>query len=94
MKYILDHFKDVDSPVILVGDLNSAADSEAIQQLDTQFKRTCIENCPGTVPQVNPRRTIDYIATKNVTWSLLNYQVVPETYASDHRPISATFKLR
>lgn len=93
MQHILKELQNISLPVILCGDLNSVADSEAIQQLDTQFKRTCIENCPGTIPVINPRRTIDYIATKNSSFSLLEYKVIAETYASDHRPITATFKL-
>lgn len=94
MQFILDNFKDVKHPVILCGDLNSVAGSEAINLLDQQFKRTCVKDCPGTIPEKNPRRTIDYIAVKNVNWPLLNYQVIEETYASDHRPITATFKLK
>ncbi|MDR6784852.1 endonuclease/exonuclease/phosphatase family metal-dependent hydrolase [Pedobacter africanus] len=93
MKYILDHFKDIAQPVILTGDLNSVAGSEAINLLDQQFKRTCIENCPGTIPVINPKRTIDFIAVKNVKWPLLEYQVIEETYASDHRPIAVSFNI-
>jgi len=93
MQEILKHFENVSSPVILCGDLNSVAGSEAINLLDKQFTRTCINDCPGTVPHDKPRRTIDFIAVKNVSWPLLSYQVIAETYASDHRPITATFKI-
>lgn len=93
MQRILKEFEDTSLPVILCGDLNSVAGSETINSLDTQFKRTCLENCPGTSPQINPRSTIDYIATKNLKWSLLEYKVIEETYASDHRPITATFSI-
>jgi endonuclease/exonuclease/phosphatase family metal-dependent hydrolase len=94
MEYILKVMEDITLPVILCGDLNSIAGSEAIKLLDTQFKRTCIDNCPGTVPVVNPRRTIDYIASKNLIFQLVDYKVLDETYASDHRAISATFKIK
>lgn len=94
MQYILTTFEKVKTPVILCGDLNNVAGSQAINLLETQFKRTCVNNCPGTVPQINPYRTIDYIATKNVAWPLISYEVIPETYASDHRPISAVFKIQ
>lgn len=93
MQAILKEFESTNLPVILSGDLNSVAGSEVINLLDAQFKRTCIENCPGTSPQINPRRTIDFIATKNIKWPLLEYQVIAETYASDHRPVIATFNL-
>ncbi len=94
MKYIMDLFQGIKLPVFLSGDFNCVAGSEAIRLLDQQFKRTCVQNCPNTFPETNPDRTIDYIATKNVSWSLLSYQVIAETYASDHRPIAATFKIK
>ena len=94
MQHILGHFRDEKLPVVLCGDLNSVAGSDAINLLDTAFKRTCIDNCAGTVPVETPRRTIDYIATKNWNWWLETYDVIAETYASDHRPIIATFKIR
>jgi endonuclease/exonuclease/phosphatase family metal-dependent hydrolase len=94
MREIVNTFESVQLPVILCGDLNSVAGSEAINLLDSRFTRTCIAECPGTVPQQKPFRTIDYIATKNIPWSLLSYEVIAETYASDHRPILAIFKTR
>lgn len=93
MQAIGKEFENTTLPVILCGDLNSVAGSEVISALDKQFTRTCVENCPPTSPQINPRRTIDYIVTKNITWPLLQYQVIAETYASDHRPVLATFNL-
>ena len=93
MQFILKQFENAGLPVILCGDLNSVAGSEAINMLDKQFKRTCIDNCPGTVPQTKPRRTIDFIATQGLNWPLSEYKVIAETYASDHRPIMAIFNL-
>lgn len=94
MQRILQEFESSTLPVILCGDLNSVAGSETINQLDAQFKRTCVDNCPGTIPQINPRRTIDFIATKNIKWPILQYQVIEETYASDHRPVMVSFSLK
>ena len=93
MEYILKYFEDFKLPVILCRDLNSVAGSEAINMLDKQFKRTCVDDCPGTIPQDLPRRTIDYIAIKNANWPVLAYDVIAETYASDHRPITAIFNI-
>lgn len=92
MQEILKRFEQEKRPVILCGDLNSVAASEPINLLDTRFKRTCLTGCAGTVPQDTPRRTIDYIATSHLTWPLLSYDVIAETYASDHRPVIAVFK--
>jgi len=93
MKSILKEFENAALPVILCGDLNSTPGSEAISLLDKEFKRTCIENCGFTSPQINPRNTIDFIATKNVKWTLSEHKVIEETYASDHRPVLATFNI-
>lgn len=94
MKAILNELSTKKGPVVLCGDFNSVDTSEAIRLLDEQFMRTCTQNCPGTVPQVNPRKTIDYIAIKNAPdWQIESYRVIPETYASDHRPVVATFKI-
>ncbi|WP_187774892.1 endonuclease/exonuclease/phosphatase family protein [Pedobacter sp. BS3] len=94
VKTILNEFKEAKHPVILCGDLNSVANTEAIRLLDGQFKRTCIENCPGTIPATRPNRTIDYIAVKNAGWEISEYRVVEETYASDHRPVLTIFKTK
>lgn len=94
MQEILKTFENETRPLFLCGDLNSVAGSEPINLLDTRFKRTCETACAGTIPQQNPIRTIDYIATRNVSWPLLSYEVIPETYASDHRPVITVFKTR
>jgi len=94
MEGILKEFENISLPVILCGDLNSVAGSEPINLLDGQFKRTCTGDCPGTIPEVNPRRTIDFIATKNLKWPLLTHKVIEETYASDHRPVMVTFEIK
>lgn len=91
---ILEEFEKESLPVILVGDLNAVAGSKVINLLDSRFNRTCTKNCGLTSPQINPRRTIDFIATKNVSWTLLEHTVIKEKYASDHRPVVASFNLQ
>jgi len=91
MKFILEKTAGLNLPVILCGDLNSIPTSETIRLLDTQFKRTCMDDCLPTSPQANPRRTIDYIATKNLSWKQKSIEVIAETYASDHRPVKVVF---
>lgn len=91
MQFIVDRMAKTDIPVILCGDLNTVPTSEVIQILDKQFKRTCVNDCLPTSPQGNPRRTIDYIATKNFSWPQKSIEVIAETYASDHRPVKVIF---
>jgi endonuclease/exonuclease/phosphatase family metal-dependent hydrolase len=51
-------------PVIIAGDFNAIPTTRIIQVLDNHFTRTCVSNCGFTVSQINPIRTIDYIAFK------------------------------
>ncbi len=82
------------NPVILAGDLNAAAGGAVINTLDQHFTRTCIQNCGFTIPQVNPTKTIDFIAYKpSNSFTVLSHTVIDEQYASDHLPVIATLKL-
>lgn len=89
--HILDYFKSEKKAIILCGDLNAVPESKVIQTLDKEFRRSCVEDCGYTVPQKNPRRTIDYVAVKNANWSIASHEVIAETYASDHRPVKVVF---
>ncbi len=91
---IQNEFRSVSYPIILTGDLNSMQGSKSITLLQQQFKNSCTDNCGLTSPAVKPRRNIDYILTKNADWSVKDYRVVDETYASDHRPVVATFIMK
>jgi endonuclease/exonuclease/phosphatase family metal-dependent hydrolase len=93
MKAILNELAKKKGPVIVVGDLNCEAKSQPIALLDQQYTRSCVTNCAATIPQVLPRKTIDYIAVKNLSWSLVEHRVIAELYASDHRPIVAVYQV-
>lgn len=89
---ITRHFEKATLPIIVAGDFNAPPGSEAITELDNYFKRTCEENCPPTIPVVNPKRTIDFIFYRPASSFAVNeHQVLSETYASDHLPVLATF---
>lgn len=91
IKAICNELGKLSNPVIFCGDLNSVVGSPSISLLLEQFRNTCSDNCGFTVPVINPRRNIDFILTKNANWPVKDYHVVDETYASDHRPVAATF---
>jgi endonuclease/exonuclease/phosphatase family metal-dependent hydrolase len=77
------------TPFIVAGDFNATPDSPAIRVLDQNFTRTC-QDCAPTIPVINPKRAIDFIAfTKGAAFKVLSQQVVPERYASDHLPVVA-----
>jgi len=80
-------------PVILAGDLNAKPGSAAIQALDSTFTRTC-SSCPFTIPVDKPNRTIDHIAYAPANaFKVTAHMVIPERYASDHLPVTATLVL-
>lgn len=94
VKAIQEELAKISNPVILCGDLNSSQGSPSISLLQQQFKNSCTDNCGFTIPADHPKRNIDFILTKNANWQVKNYRVVNETYASDHRPVAATFRIK
>lgn len=94
IKKILEVMKQETLPVIIAGDLNATPSSDVITQLDRAFTRSCIINCPYTIPQINPNKTIDYIAFAPAEkFSVVSHKVIDEQYASDHRPVKAVIQL-
>ncbi|MAZ27561.1 MAG: endonuclease/exonuclease/phosphatase [Cytophagaceae bacterium] len=84
--------RSLNGPLIIGGDFNAEAGTEVIDSLDTFFTRTCLVNCPPTIPADAPAKTIDFIAFKNTGHLMLKqHQVIQEPYASDHLPVLATF---
>lgn len=94
VKRIIAELDSKPGPVIIVGDFNSEANKETIRILDQNFRRTCVDGCAFTIPETRPNKTIDYIAIKNAGWPVKEHTVIPETYASDHRPVTATFQIK
>jgi endonuclease/exonuclease/phosphatase family metal-dependent hydrolase len=94
MNTILGTFAKEKRPIILIGDLNCEAAAEPIRLLDRQFSRSCKSDCAFTIPQDKPRKTIDYIALKNADWTVKSHTVIPEIYASDHRPVVTIYQIK
>lgn len=93
IKKINNIVTDAQLPMIIAGDFNAEEESEVIRILDSQFKRTC-KPCKPTIPATSPRKAIDFIAYKaQGAFSVLKHEVVNETYASDHLPVTAIFAL-
>lgn len=89
---IVDYVQDIDIPIILAGDFNAKPDSYVVQELDKVFQRTCTD-CPFTIPEVKPNRTIDYISfTPKDAFGVVKHEVIKEPYASDHLPVFAILK--
>ncbi len=89
---IVDYFSNSKIPVILAGDFNDMPGSETLKMFGNHFQITCaLPSCGKTFPQDNPTRTIDYMMYKPESlFKTLNHQIIPDEYASDHRPVIAT----
>ena len=94
-KKIMEVAESLTLPFIIAGDFNARPDSKTIALLDQYFTRSCVTDCPLTIPVVNPRSTIDYIMYRPAgSFETLNVQTINETYASDHLPVIAEFKIK
>lgn len=75
------------APFIIAGDFNAMPGSVTINLLDERFQRTC-SSCEPTIPVINPKRAIDFIAFTPVSrFKVISHEVIPERYASDHLPV-------
>jgi endonuclease/exonuclease/phosphatase family metal-dependent hydrolase len=82
-------------PVIIGGDFNDTPGSATIRKLDASFQRSCTDECDFTIPETNPRKTIDYIAFQpREAISVVQHKVINESYASDHRPVFTILNVR
>lgn len=87
---IIERFGKLKEPFIIGGDFNAVPESKVIALLDGTFTRTCLQNCAPTSPNINPRKTIDFIMyTQPGTIKTKSNTVIREEYASDHLPVVA-----
>jgi endonuclease/exonuclease/phosphatase family metal-dependent hydrolase len=82
-------------PVVIAGDLNAQPNTRVISTLDRYFKRSCEVDCGYTIPVINPKSTIDYVAYKPTDkFSVTEHKVIDEKYASDHLPVWVILKMK
>ena len=75
-------------PAILTGDFNAQPDAPCLQPLREEWGMTDLTE--ATFPADKPEIRIDYIAWyPREVFRLLDFKVIDETVASDHRPIVA-----
>jgi len=81
-------------PLIIAGDFNDIPGSRVVNELDKYFIRSCT-NCAFTIPQINPKQTIDHIAYQaSGGFAVTEHIVIDEKYASDHLPVLAVLKIK
>ncbi|WP_169974359.1 endonuclease/exonuclease/phosphatase family protein [Tautonia rosea] len=74
-------------PAILAGDLNAIPTSPTVRRLSTRWTPASPEVMP-TVPANAPRAAFDHVFVAPADrWSIVEVRVLPDSEASDHRPI-------
>lgn len=96
VKLITEAVRHYQKPVILIGDLNAKPDEDPLLYLKKEWQ--IINDIKlGTYPSVKPHSTIDYIlgyGTNGQTYTKLEYRVIDEEIASDHRPIFGDIRFK
>lgn len=89
---IVDEAQRWQKPFILAGDLNDAPDSQLMQEMTKYF--TLNSGDQPTFPADEPTECIDYVASFKA-WPVmtLEYNVIEEPAASDHRPLVVRLRL-
>ncbi|PQO33794.1 endonuclease/exonuclease/phosphatase family protein [Blastopirellula marina] len=81
-----------DRPALFAGDLNATPESESIK-LITQDWTSANQKNLNTIPSQKPNRQIDYILYRPASgWKVIEFQVLDEPVASDHRGILAVLE--
>ena len=89
---IIEEAQRWEKPFILAGDLNDSINSPLLQELTKCFTINS-ENDP-TFPADEPTECIDYVSTYNShSAKTLDYAVIDEPEASDHRPLVVRLRL-
>ena len=89
---IVDEAQRWQKPFILAGDLNDAPDSQLMQEMTKYF--TLNSGDRPTFPANEPTECIDYVASfKTRPVVTLEYNVIEEPAASDHRPLVVRLRL-
>jgi len=82
------------TPVIVAGDFNAVPESEVMKRA-FDFLRDTFDadvSSPFTYPADAPRSRIDYILySRCPAMKCIEYRIIPEAVASDHRPVLAVF---
>lgn len=82
-------------PVILAGDLNALPRSEPLQVLEKKWVNAASGPDLFTFPAKHPGRQLDYVLfTGKDAFEVLKSEVIPESVASDHRPVVVDLRMK
>jgi len=92
---LVEHYRGETAPVILAGDFNSLRGSSVMNLLEESWSNPVKQGDPNTFPADHPEREIDFMLVRPTgAVTVRRMQVVPESLASDHRPILVEIELR
>lgn len=81
-----------DRPAMFAGDLNATPESESIKLISKDWTSANTENL-NTIPSSKPTRQIDFILYRPANqWKVIEFKVLDELVASDHRGILAVLE--
>ncbi len=81
-------------PSILAGDMNAKVEAEPVQILLKKWTNAIDDELTPTVPAVKPTSRIDYIFYRPAAaFKVVETKVIPESLASDHRPVFAVLEI-
>lgn len=92
-KALNEQFANGDILTILAGDMNATPEAEPIQILESAWQPVLDEARAPTAPADKPRVRIDYIFYRGTGIKVVETHVLPESLASDHRPVFAVLEL-
>ncbi len=87
IKTLLTKLNSVTHPLALMGDFNATPQSSSIALFKKPWINVPKKGTPFTYPADNPQKEIDYFMLRGFPGKHFSCTVVPETKASDHRPI-------
>ncbi len=91
---LLGALRDVKGLLILAGDFNDRPESRTLRSLTSVWSNaTKPEHARWTFPSVKPDREIDFVLYRAPRPLAARAWVLPETVASDHRPVLAELRI-
>ena len=93
---LLQEFRADGIPTLLAGDFNATPDSRVMKRMlepSSVWEDTTGEWAAPTIPAESPKSRIDYVlASPHGAWRTMESTVIPESAASDHRPLLAVVR--
>lgn len=86
--------EDDNIPTILAGDINAKVEAEPVKILLKKWTNAIDAEITPTVPAVKPTSRIDFIFYRpEAAFKVIETKVIPESLASDHRPVFAVLEI-